>query len=164
MKRTASPVLSCRLIVVRFTHNDVSTIFQRVGIWQDTINHLTIRGHGFGSFADAYAMWSPHTNVTFYLPSHAYNDPLELMSDLGLGAILVWLFIALCLGPDRQHRAIFFTFGVLSLTYFPFWIPPCAQLAMFALGQLSKGAACGSLETDATALPQHLAPSRWYGG
>jgi hypothetical protein len=138
------------------------SFFQRVGIWQDTLNHLTIWGHGFGSFATTYATWSPHTNVTFYLPSHAYNDSLELISDLGLGAIPLWLFIAICLGSDRRHRAIFLTFIALGFTYYPLWIPPCAQLAFFALGQLSKGATYGTLETNAAPLSQYSTAAGWY--
>ena len=125
-------------LAIVIKHDNGASLFQRIGIWQDTLEHMTFFGHGFGSFAATYATWSPHTNITFYLPTHAYNDSLELVSDLGLGAIPIWIFIALCLGPDRGHRAIFLTFVVLGFSYYPLWIPPCAQIAVFVLGTLSR--------------------------
>lgn len=147
------------LLVDLNLHHGLGPTFQRIGIWQDTINHLSVWGHGFGSFATIYRTWSPHTNVTFYLPTHAYNDPLELISDLGVGTIPLWFFLALAIiGTDRCSRAILLTFALLGLTYFPLWIPPCAQIAALALGHLSKRKSQRS-----TDMARPLKPSRHFG-
>lgn len=131
------------------------SIMARLGIWQDTLNHMTLWGHGWDSYAVEYAKFPYWTNMTMVKAPHAYNDLLEVIFDLGVGAIPLYLLVILCLGHTGP-RLIAYTFLLLGLTYFPFYIPIVAQLFALTLGSLARNteAANGSLETDATALPQ----------
>lgn len=108
----------------------------RLGVWQDTLTHLTPLGTGWGGFADAYASWPRHTNAfdLRYAP-HAYNDFLQVTLELGCGAVLVWAWIAVCLDRCAPHeRWVPLCFLLLGLTYFPLWLPGPAQVFAFALG------------------------------
>ena len=113
------------------------SILARLGIWQDTLNHLTIFGSGFGSFADAYPGFSFHTNMTETRASHAYNDFLELVFELGIGVIPLWFLITFAFeSEDWQAKLVLTTFGVLSLTYFPFYISILGHAFALTLGRL----------------------------
>lgn len=127
-------------------------ILARLGVWQDTLAHLSLWGSGFGSFYEAYATWTIHTNMTLLRPSHAYNDFLELVFELGLGSIFLWTFLALIF--DRSVSLICWAFLALSLTYFPLTLPVLGHLFAFALGNLLKEQRYGSLETDHCPLHQ----------
>jgi hypothetical protein len=108
----------------------------RMGVWQVTTQHLTLWGTGFGSFQAAYTAWPVHINLIQIAP-HAYNDFLELVLELGVGAIPLWLLIALCWeGRNWADRLVAVTFLVLSLTYFPFAI--LGPIFALTLGHLSQ--------------------------
>lgn len=129
----------------------------RLGVWQSTLNHLTPFGHGFGSFYEAYNTFPVHINMTLIRPAHAYNDALELLFDLGIGTIPLWILLILCLesGPAGL-RLICFTFLALGLSFFPLYIIPCGQIFALALGQLYRErTSYGSLETNRRPLYQH---------
>lgn len=115
-----------------------ASLWARLGIWQDTINHLTLFGTGYGSFYDEYFTFSVRTNsYDFARASHAYNDALELVFELGLGAIPIWIMIALCLeGPGSKFVPL--CFAILSLTYFPLSVFPVGQLFFMSLGRLAR--------------------------
>ncbi len=107
--------------------------WSRLGIWQDTINHLTFFGRGWGAFFADYAAFYKHTNMTLILASHAYNDLLELTFELGIFAVLAfWLFV-LALEASPEHRAILLTYAALSLTFFPLYTPFVGHLVVFTL-------------------------------
>lgn len=127
-------------------------VMARMGVWQDTLNHLTLLGSGFGSFFEAYWTWPVHTNLTLVRPTHAYNDFLELVFELGLGAIFLWLFLALLL--DRGISLIIWAFFALTLTYFPLSLPVLGHLFAFTLGSIYKEQRHGALEAKRPALPQ----------
>ena len=110
---------------------------QRLGIWQDTINHLTFFGSGWGSFQSAYEGFAVKTNMTLLIAPHAYNDALELMFDLGIGSILAWWLVALSWeGRNWPDRLVCLTFFVCGLTYFPLWI--VGPFFTLTLGHLSQ--------------------------
>lgn len=115
-------------------------IFARLGIWQDTMNNLTIFGHGFGSFYEAYWAFPIHTNMTLVRASHAYNDVLELLFELGIGVIPLWFILAHAWSiTESGQRLILLTFAVLSLTYFPLYIVPLGQLFAATVGHALRG-------------------------
>lgn len=132
-------ILLAALLVVSGSHSDHS-LWQRIGIWQDTILHLSLFGHGFGSFFDNYWTWSPHTNIGFQRAAHAYNDYLELIHDLGIGAGLAWAFIIYCVSEGQGSRLPLLAFAILALTFFPLWVFPCGHLAAIELGKLYRSA------------------------
>lgn len=117
---------------------DAGSLWARMGIWQDTLNHLTLWGSGFGSFADAYAAFTFRTNMTGVLAPHAYNDVLELIFELGIGAIFLWVaIIAVWEDSLPADRLICLTFFVLGLTFFPLWIPLVGHAFAFTLGRMA---------------------------
>lgn len=114
-----------------------STLWQRLGIWQDSINHLTFFGSGWGSFQHTYTAFPIKTNMTALIAPHAYNDFLELAFELGIGAVLVWWLIAICFeGRNWADRLVCVTFGAAALTYFPLWV--IGPLFTLTLGHLSQ--------------------------
>lgn len=114
-----------------------SSMLNRLGIWQDTLNHLTFWGAGFGSFQAAYEGFAVKTNMTMLIAPHAYNDALELMFELGIGSVLAWWLVALCWeGQDRTDRLVCLTFFAAGLTYFPLWI--VGPIFTLTLGHLSQ--------------------------
>lgn len=137
---TAYGVLCLALILVLSlkSENENQAILSRLGIWQDTLNHLTFWGSGWGTFFDAYSTWDRWTNMTLMRPPHAYNDALEILFELGVGSIALWVFIVLAFeGRDPNARLIVLTFLALGLTYFPLYLYPLGQLGAFALGSLA---------------------------
>ena len=132
------------------TENKVDSILTRLGIWQDTLEHLTMWGSGWGSFFDAYWSWPVHRNIGTLRAAHVYNDYLEVIFSLGVGSVILWAFIIACLeGEDHPSLLIVVAFAAAALTHFPLSIYPCAHVFALALGQLhrSKEALDGSLQT-----------------
>lgn len=147
----------CLIVLTFAMKRDIGlSFFARMGVWQDTINHLTLFGHGFGSFFETNRGNAVHTNFTLAMPAHAYNDYLELISDLGLGAIPLWAVIVLSLdGVRYRDGLILLAFAILSLSFFPFYIPILGQLFAVTLGQAAKGEPYGTLASSCSPLPQH---------
>ncbi len=108
-----------------------ASFLSRLGVWQDTLNHLTLWGHGFGSFAEEYAKWPTHTGQ-YQLALHAYNDFLEQIFDLGLGAAFAWVaVIAAWERHSPPDKLIIVTFGILALGFFPLWcVGPAFALSL----------------------------------
>lgn len=133
---TAFACASAAVIAVASARPDsIEPILGRLGVWQDTLNHLTFWGTGWGSFADAYASWPVHTNMFTQLAGHAYSDTLEVMSDLGIGAAGLWLFLALCLrNAPPASLLLAFAFFACGLTHSPLWMPIVPQFFALFLG------------------------------
>jgi len=142
------------LFVKTWGQLDIS-IYQRLGVWQDTLNHLSVFGSGFGSFQYAYTAFPVKTNMTAIIAPHAYNDALELVFELGIGAIPFWYLIALCFEADRPERLVLFSGLVAGLTYFPLYIPIVAHIIFFVIGHLaSERKSNGSLAFSCPSLSQ----------
>ena len=118
--------------LVLYVKDDIgNSTFVRLGIWQDTINHLTLPGRGWGAFYQDYIAFYIHTNATLLSANHVYNDGLELLFELGLFAIpAFWLFI-LALESSPVHRVILLTYAALSLTFFPLYLPIIGHMVIF---------------------------------
>ena len=137
-RATAMCLLLLAILAGLVLRDDAGASFvSRLGIWQDTINHLTPLGHGFGSFAAEYAAWPKRTAPALQLAPHAYNDTLELLFDLGLGSVLAWLCVIFAMeGRNRADHLVCWTFLTLSLSFFPLWvIGPAFTLS---LGHLAR--------------------------
>lgn len=130
-------------------------MFIRFGIWQDTLNHMTLWGAGFGSFMAEYASWPLHRNLTGLVALHPYNDFLELTFELGLGVIP--LLVAICLALEaRTPQRLFIVFVIcLGVTFFPLSIVPIGHLFFLVLGTLARERKpYGSMETLGRPLPR----------
>jgi hypothetical protein len=131
-------VISLGALLITSSQGRSTSLYNRLGIWQDTLAHLTFWGSGLGSFASAYVSWPMHTNMLLETPVHAYNDYLELIFELGIGAIPFWLMLILLTDKsDIESNLILLTFGILSLSFFPLYIPIIAHLFAFCLGYLA---------------------------
>jgi hypothetical protein len=129
------------IIVETKSGDDASTLLARLGVWQDTLNHLTFFGHGFNSFFTTYQTWPVHTNMTLQLPTHPYNDALEALFDFGIGSVFLWTTLILLWDKANPgQRLIFITFFALGLTYYPLHIIPVGLLFFMTLGHATKGA------------------------
>lgn len=126
-------------VLIELKPGDYMPVAARLGVWQDTLNHLTVFGSGFGSFFESYMTWPRHTNMTLARPLHAYNDVLELIFDLGIGVIPLWIAIILIVARSRSNdRLVVAAFAACGLTFFPLFIIPVGQLFFMTLGQLTK--------------------------
>jgi len=137
-RATAMCLLLLAILAGLVLRDDAGASFvSRLGVWQDTINHLTPLGHGFGSYADEYASWPKRTAPALQLAVHAYNDALELLFDLGIGAVLGWLCVIFAMeGRNRADQLICWTFLALGAAFFPLWvIGPAFTLS---LGHLAR--------------------------
>lgn len=124
------------VILIALTHRSFGeSLFNRVGVWQDTIEHLSFWGSGWGSFQAAYTSWPVHRNMTGMIAAAAYNDVLQITFELGIGAVLVWIWLALCLGhAGPGFGLILVAFAACGLSYFPLQLPFIPQAIAFTLG------------------------------
>lgn len=127
------------LAIALSAHGEADGLWQRLGIWQSTLSHLTIFGSGFASFGDSYWAFPLKINMGFARPLHAYNDFLELTFELGLGAILLWTFLIGVLSESKSEaKLILYTYGALALTFFPLYVWPIGPLVAATLGHLVR--------------------------
>lgn len=127
----------CVCILIIISDGRSTSFYNRMGIWQDTLTHITFWGQGLGSFADAYRGWAVHINMAREVAPHAYNDYLELIFELGIGAAALWLLLILTwerINPEA--KLILGTFGILSLSFFPLYVPIIAHAGAIAFGSL----------------------------
>lgn len=139
-KVTAFALAALGLVaILGSSHSEAAGIWQRFGIWQDTLNHLTVFGSGWASFFDAYWDFQTKTNVGFARASHAYNDYLELIFELGIGAIFLWAFVIQVMSNSKSEaKLVIYTYGVMALTFFPLYVWPIGPLVAMTLGNLVR--------------------------
>lgn len=113
------------------------SLLARFGIWQDTLNHLTFWGHGWGSFAQTYAEWPVKTNMTFALAPAVYNDYLQLVFELGIVSALAWVLVMFSLEGEGRSLPLL-ALATLSLSFFPLYIPIVGHLGLLALGHAAQ--------------------------
>lgn len=119
---------------------NVSSLQVRSAYWADTIEALTVRGHGVGSFFQLYPEFAKRTDVVKARPEHPYSDILEILFEFGIASLLLWSALILAWEvPLETERLLLLAFAILSLTYFPLAIPPAAFLVAFAAGRLAWG-------------------------
>lgn len=121
------------------------SLTQRLGIWEVTLADLVPWGHGWGTFQHTFIMIPIKINMTGLIAPHAYNDYIELLSDLGLGVIPLTILVAFALLEGSGPRTIAICFLILGLTYFPLQIPIVAQVFALALGELIRSTRTQSL-------------------
>ncbi|HEV2225097.1 MAG TPA: hypothetical protein VGR84_19045, partial [Candidatus Acidoferrales bacterium] len=105
------------------------TVNERLMIWKITLRHVTISGHGIGSFDAVFPMF-----VT------AHSDVLQAVFELGIGAaFLLALGIFLCLREtDRVVRGTFVASAVEVLVSFPLHLPANGFLVAVVAGHLAR--------------------------
>lgn len=128
-------------VLMVLTGYGMAGIANRFAIWRDTLDGLTLIGHGFGSFYGLGPEYALRTDSYFERNAHAHNEILEIAFELGaLGVTLAAAFWALLLkGPATPERLILVAVTVESLFEFPLHVPTTGCLAMLVAGHLARG-------------------------
>lgn len=112
---------------------------ERLAIWKDTVDGLTLWGRGAGSFSITYPVFAKRTDTMASRPEHAHSDILEFAYEYGLGALplaaLLVIGLWAPLGPERYLLVAFLTCAALG---FPTRTPVAGFLGAFALGRCCR--------------------------
>jgi O-antigen ligase len=111
------------------THSAATTV-ERLDIWQESVDNLGFFGTGIGSYG-----FMPHQLHADGFSMHAHNDYLELVYELGLIGLGLWvLFMRELWGPLNSVRLVLIVFAVEACFAFPSHLPATMALAALAAG------------------------------
>lgn len=126
------------LLVVPLPHMiaDSSSLLERVGVWLATIQHLTLFGHGIGSFFVEYPTFMPHPVLLQARPAHAHNEILNALSDLGIpGLLCLGIFGGLALRfAAPMERLVLVSLLGIGMFSFPLHVPATGFLFAVVAG------------------------------
>lgn len=126
----------------------------RIELWKDTFNGLTVMGRGVGQFYNTFPESAIHQPIERIRSDHAHNDWLELAYELGIvGIVLGGIFAAGVLsGPTSWEKLAFLALCVMSCFAFPLHNPTTGILGLVAAGGVyrRRDMECGGL-ADGTA-------------
>jgi hypothetical protein len=111
-----------------------STALERYFLWRNAIEGLNFLGNGIGSF---YTM-SPHYDSTpfAFREAHAHNDIIELVFELGAGAIFLITVFMVALSSNKPARWPFIAFLSEGLVGFPLHSPTTSMVGAVLAGVL----------------------------
>ncbi len=116
----------------------------RLSLWADTINGLRWFGYGGGAFDAAYPTFADLSTSMFFsfnaLPGSPHGDILLLLSEYGIGALLLFAFVGVVLWKTRYEplAPVVAAFLVMGLVDFPFQQPATGFIACLCLGRLLR--------------------------
>ncbi len=128
--------------VFYFKVNAFNSSYDRLVIWIDTFQGLTLFGHGVGSFDLLYPLYST-IDTSIARPMNAHNDLLQLIFDLGIGVIPLLVMIGLLLNA-RDHteihgsKIVFVAIATISFFSFPLHVPYLAFIWLLVAGNLAR--------------------------
>ena len=119
----------------------VSAIRERGIIWLDTWDGLTLWGRGIGQYRATVPEFGPRMAALFHDSWHAHSDPLELIYELGPGALLAVAVVVIAFRRRGRAReklvlACFLIEGLVGL-------PLHEPMGLF-LGSVVAGHLCGA--------------------
>jgi hypothetical protein len=118
---------------------NVNSFKERLDIWQDALNGISLFGNGIGSFHSLFPWFSENIDVFKTRPVYAHNDLLQITFELGLfGLALSVLFMSILLRTNSNEKYIISTFAVLSLFSFPFHMPTSVFIFAIVAGYMSR--------------------------
>lgn len=117
-----------------------NSMAERALIWGSTVNGLTWSGSGIGSFIGRFPSHAPAMDTVHMSPSHAHNDLIEMVYELGPGALLYLavVLLALC-GPFGAAWLVLAAFLAEGCFGFPLHFPVTGTIAALAAGHLCRG-------------------------
>lgn len=118
--------------------NTTVSIFQRFYVWQDMISGFTIFGNGIGSFVYKFPEYNKHIDGSTILVEYAHNDLLQLIFELGIGAIPLLIIVALLLMVKNDYKSAFIFFIIIGIFGFPLHMPVTAFMLALVAAQLAK--------------------------
>lgn len=136
--------LVAALLIHRYHRfQDMASVMQRTEIWRDTAKGLTPIGHGIGSFYSMFDAYSTGLTAEGYWLdlSHAHNDALEMVFELGVpGIVFIGIIIALAFRyggkPEKYGLACM---GILAMVGFPLHQPVTQFLFAAMAGSGARG-------------------------
>lgn len=118
---------------------DRSAQSERLLIYRSTVAGMTWAGNGIGSFFARFPSHAPRFDTLNERPAHAHNDFLEMLYELGPGALLYFAVIALALiGPVGVEKFVLVAFLTEGMFDFPLHYPIPATLAALVAGRLCR--------------------------
>lgn len=127
------------LFIWSFDGGKAISTFQRIGLLLDNLHCLTWLGSGLGSYDTIFPFHATHIDVLRARAEHAHSDYLELLIELGPGALLFFALAACCLWKAQSPvRFVLAAFLVEASVGFPSYMPASAFIAAFAMGHLCR--------------------------
>lgn len=117
---------------------NTASVFQRLYVWQDMLAGFTILGNGIGSFVYKFPEYNKHIDGSITLVEYAHNDLLQLIFELGIGAIPLLIMVALLLMVKNDYKSAFIFFIVIGIFGFPLHMPITAFMLALVASQLAK--------------------------
>lgn len=114
------------------------SIQQRLYMWQDMIAGFTPFGNGIGSFIFKFPEFNTHLDSSRIIAEYAHNDLLQLIFELGIGAIPLLIMVALLLMVKNDHKSAFLFFIIIGMFGFPLHTPVASFMLALVASQLAK--------------------------
>lgn len=114
------------------------SVTQRSNMWQDMLSGFTLFGHGIGSFIYKFPEYNAHLDTSMFLAEYAHNDLLQLIFELGIGALPLILIVVLLLKVKDAHKYPLIFFIAVSFFGFPLHMPVTIFMVAIVAAQLSK--------------------------
>ena len=112
---------------------------ERLALWHDTVNALTLYGHGLGSFRESFPSHAQWFDIAASRPDHPHNEFLSVAYDGGFGAVVLLglLGVLVWRASDHPSRAVLTCLGVLAMFAMPFHDPATVLLGSLCAGFLA---------------------------
>jgi hypothetical protein len=111
-----------------------SSDYVRLSVWGVALNHLSLLGHGIGSFNAVYYI----KNGVITHPEFVHNDYIQLWFELGIGAIAVYAIYVICLLHRQSlYWPTFLAFAIFGLFWFPLYAPISAFIGCLCAGRIA---------------------------
>lgn len=114
------------------------SIYQRIDMWQDMLAGFTAFGNGIGSFIFKFPEFNKHLDVSHIIAEYAHNDLLQLIFELGVGAIPLILAVCMLLTIDNAYRPVLIFFLIIGMFGFPLHVPVTSFMVALVAAQLAK--------------------------
>ena len=121
--------------------NGLGTLGDRIGVWQDMLPHLSLFGHGLGSFIVEFPLWQHHSPPLDTRYENPHSDPLQIAYELGLPGLLLmggllWRMAWVKRGPEWYCLLVFLVEGCVG---FSLYEPVTGALAALCAGCIFVG-------------------------
>ena len=110
----------------------------RFNIWLDMLQGFNLFGNGIGSFVYLFPYYNKHLDTTVSLAEYAHNDLMQLIFELGIGALPLVMIVGLLLKINHEYRNALVFFIIIGFFGFPLHMPVTAFIVALVAAQLAK--------------------------